>query len=88
MKAISLLSLSTRWGWLRRTAVWLFGAVVLVIGLSACGGQADLTPTSVPLAATPLPATTPDAAPAAVDESPAAPAAAQVTTGFNISGWV
>ena len=88
MKSISLSSLFTRWGRLRRTAVWLLGAFVLAMGLSACGGQADPIPTSAPPAATPVPNTNPDAAPAAADDSPAAPAAAQVTTGFNISGWV
>ncbi len=82
MKPISFSSSLTRW------AVWLLGALVLAMGLSACGGQADPIPTPAPLAATPVPNTNPAAVPAAVDDSLAAPASAQITTGFNISGWV
>ncbi len=84
MKSIAFLSSSfTGWGWRRQTAVWLLGVFILVMGLSACAGQADPIPTSAPLAATPVPAANPDAA-----RADPAPAAAQVTTGFNISGWV
>jgi len=86
MKSIAFLSSSfAGWGWRRQTAVWLLGVFILAMGLSACKGQADPIPTSAPLAATPVPAANPDAV--AVGADPA-PAAAQVTTGFNISGWV
>ncbi|MFQ5420041.1 MAG: hypothetical protein ACE5FD_03990 [Anaerolineae bacterium] len=83
MKSTLFLSSLARWGWLRGTAVWLLGAFILVMGLSACSTQADPIPTT-----TPVPATAPDTTPVEADDSPDVPAAAQVTTGFNISGWV
>ena len=87
MKSTFLSSLAQR-GWLRRTAVWPLGALILAIGLSACGGQADPVPTVASPAATPVPDTNPDVAPVEVSQPPAESDAAQATTGFNISGWV
>ena len=88
MKSTSLRSSLTRWGWLRGTAVWLLGVLILAMGLSACGGQSDPIPNAAPLAATSIPNTNPDTAPVEGNDSPAVPTAAQVTTSFNISGWV
>lgn len=89
MKSISLLSSLTRWGWLRKATVWLLGTLILTISLSACGNQsARPLPTEAPLAATLVPDTIPDSVPVETNESPATPVAAQITTGFNISGWV
>ncbi len=88
MKSLSFLSSPTHRGWLRRTAVWLLGMLILAMGLSGCGSQADPNPSAAPPAATPVLNTNPETAPVEVNESPSAPAATQVTTGFNISGWV
>lgn len=82
MKSNPFFSSLTRW------TFWLVGALILAMGLSACGGQADPIPTAAPPAATPILNTNPETAPVEVNDSPAAPATAQVTTGFNISGWV
>lgn len=65
----------------RITAVWLVGAFLLALGLSACGGQTKDTP---PTRAAPA------VIPAGADDETnvqAAPVAGQTTTGFNIDGW-
>jgi hypothetical protein len=86
MEVTSVLASLTRWDWLRRTAAWLFVILILAMGLSACGGQTGRSiPAVAPLVASPVPDTNPDEAPVEVNDSPAA---TQVTTGFNISGWV
>lgn len=86
MELSSVLASVPQWDSLRRTAVWLFGILILAMVLSACGSQSDRSiQTKAPLLAAPVPDTNPDAAPVEVNDSPAA---TQVTTGFNISGWV
>ncbi len=65
----------------RMTAVWLAGAFLLALGLSACGGQTKDTPPTQAVPAV-IPAGAGDGA-----NIQAAPVTGQTTTGFNIDGW-
>ncbi len=80
MEQIISLFLPRRSLW-RTAAVWLAGAFLLAVGLSACGGQ---TKEKVPTRA--APAVIPTEA-GSQTNSQTVPAANQTTTGFDIEGW-